>query len=373
MTKFVSYIPEPIFDGLVKKNVYVVQLKIRDYLQLIDLKENPYQRNVLDYEVYHKLIRDILTGAIFPPISVVYASKIDLKKGLEGETKLMILDGLQRTNCLFVCKEIIEGKITFDSPSVYKNVEEFLDRTITLEIWENLDLRAVLYKIIVLNTGQKRMDTKHQLDIMISSLKEFLKKNEIKFIEIKEKIADEIPSKELQESSTFPLYIIAEGIVAYINRYPQFTQKSSTEFLFEKLDLEPGSYKEGIKIIEDEDTYSDLVWVLKDFSDLFLKKYKYNIFIKYPLFFSGFMAAMGYVKTEFGKEQLDKKKEVLILLTKKEENDPLDIMSYLRYYKEFISGIGAKRRRLVFTVLKNFFSSPITNKLDWYQAFKEVK
>ena len=374
MVKFTDYISKPLFDDLVKKKIYIVQITIGEYLKLIDLKENPYQRNVLDYDIYQKLIRDILSGAIFPPISVVCKEEIDLEKGLNENSKLMVLDGLQRTNCLLVCKEILEGSIKLEElDPKYKSVGEFLDRKITLEIWENLDLRSILYKIIVLNTGQRRMDARHQLDIMISSLKDFLKREGIKFIELKEKIAEDRGPKELQESNTFPLYTIAEAIVAYISRYPKFTQSSTTEFLFDKSDLEPGIYNEGIKIIEDESTYKDISWCLKELSDLLLKKYKYNIFIKYPLFLASFMAAMGYCKSEFGKNQLSSKKGVLIDLLKKEESDPLDINSYLKYYKEFDTGIGAKRRKMVFIAFRNFFASPVINKVEWYQAFKEVK
>lgn len=374
MTNLTNAIPNPLFDKLVKANVYIVQLKISEYLQLIDLEENPYQRNVLDYDVYKKLIRDLLNGAIFPPISVVCKSKVDLKHGLDRKSKLMILDGLQRTNCLFVCKDILDEKIEKKDifPSIYKNSKDFLDTVITIEIWEGLDLRAILYKIIVLNTGQKKMDIRHQLDIMISSLKDFLKMKQIKFIEIKEKIEEELTVNELQKDNIFPLYTIAESIVAYINRYPQFTQKSATEFLFEKLDLEPESFKEGIKIIEDETTYDDLVWTLKDLSEVLLKKYNYNVFIRYPLFLSSFLAAMGYARVEFG-GQVDVKKNTLIEMLKSAEQDPLGINTYLSFHNKFISGIGAKRRKLVFTSFKNFFSSPVTNKLDWHQAYKEVK
>lgn len=372
MIKPISYV-QPFFDKLVKANVYIVQLKIKEYLQLVDLKENPFQRNVLDYDVYYKLIKDILVGAIFPPISVVYKDKVNLKEGFNEDSKFMILDGLQRTNCLFVCKKILDGDIEEDFPTIYTNSEEFLDTSITLEVWEGLELRAVLYKIIVLNTGQKKMDTRHQLDIMVGSLKDFLIKNQINFIELKEKISEEITSSELFETNRFPLFSIAEGVVAYINKYPQFTQKSTTEFLFDKLDLDTENYKEGIKIIENENTYIDLTWVLKDFSDVLLKKYGYNIFIKYPLFLSSFLAAMGYTRVEFTKEQIEDKKAVLSKLLLSSEKDPLSIETYLKYHKEFITGIGAKRRKLVFTAFKNFFASPVSNKIDWSQAFLEVK
>lgn len=372
MIKPISYV-QPFFDNLVKANVYIVQLKIREYLQLVDLQENPYQRNVLDYDVYYKLIKDILMGAVFPPISVVYKDKVNLKEGFKEDSKFMILDGLQRTNCLFVCKDILEGKIKETFPNIYENSEKFLDVSITLEVWEGLDLRAVLYKIIVLNTGQKKMDTRHQLDIMVGSLKDFLKKNQIKFIEYKEKISEEITSTDLLKTNSFPLFSIAEGVVAYINKYPQFTQKSTTEFLFEKLNLDTENYKGGIKIVEDENTYIDLVWALKDFSELLLKKYGYNIFIKYPLFLSSFLAAMGYTRAEFGKKQIEAKQKVLSNLLLSNEKDPINIETYLRYHKEFTTGIGAKRRKLVFTAFKNFFVSPVSNKIEWSQAFQEVK
>lgn len=378
MIKIENYIEHPIFDHLVKKNLYYIQITVENYLKMVNLDDNPLQRNVLDYDLYKKLIRDILYGASFPPISVVTNTDVLLEKGFNDDTRLSILDGLQRTNCLFVCKSVLDGEVNLVNTDrekyLYKNTEEFLKKIITIELWEKLDLRSILYKMIVLNTGQRKMDNRHQLDILIGSLKEFLQKNEINFIEIKEKNDGEIPFKDLEITNTFPLYTIAEGIVAYINKYPQFTQNSATEFLFEKLDIQPDSYEEGIRIIEDEDTYIDLAWVLKDLSLVLVKKYNYNIFIKYPLFLSSFFAAMGFTKAEFDKNQLNSKKKLLIELINQEDiSDPLNIDAYNNYYNQFKSGIGTKRRKLVYTAFKNYFSSPIINKIDWKQAYQEVK
>lgn len=373
MIKFANFIQNPIFDSLVRTKVYTVQITVRDYLKIVDLEENPFQRNVLDYDVYYKLIKDILAGAVFPPISVVSKVDVDVNKGLDENSKVLILDGLQRTNCLFICLNVLQKKIKVEIPTIYKDVNQFLDRLITLEIWENLELKSILYKIIVLNTGQKRMDARHQLDIMTSFIKDFLKEKDIKFIELKEKLSEEITKTELQETNTFPLHSIAEGLVAYVNKYPQFTQKSTIEFLFDKLDLEPGSYKDGIKIIESEKTYLDLVWVLKDLSVLLLNKYKHNVLIKHPLFLASLLAAIGYVRYEIGEKQIEDKKPVLASLIKSDIDDPLGLTAFNTYYNEFKSNIGAKRRKLVFIAFKNYLSSPSSLKLDWYQAYLETK
>src|SRR3989344_1526143 len=236
---------EPLKDGKINSKCYYIQIKIKDYLNMVDMEDNPYQRNLLKKRLYKKLIEDILIGGIFPPISVVYPDLVNIKQGLEKEKKLKILDGLLRTNCLFLCKRIIEKEERFPFGekegvnTIYQDIDFFLNRKITLEVWENLNLKSILYKIVVLNTGQRRMDTRHQLDILFYSLEETLKRKGIEVIRFKEKEDEnsEITSKDLYEKNIFPLFSIAESLVSYMNGLPSYSQKDAANFLFETLSL----------------------------------------------------------------------------------------------------------------------------------------
>ena len=121
------YIIEPLDDKRVKSKCFYVQMKIKDYLNMVDLQANPYQRNLLKVKLYQKLIGDILEGALFPTISVVYPDTINLEIGFDTDKKFQILDGLQRTNCLILCKGIIskeiEEKLFVDDKIQFTNLE----------------------------------------------------------------------------------------------------------------------------------------------------------------------------------------------------------------------------------------------------------
>lgn len=47
-------------------------IAIGDYLDLVSLKDNPYQRNILSSTFYKKLIDDLLHDTTMPPISIVW-------------------------------------------------------------------------------------------------------------------------------------------------------------------------------------------------------------------------------------------------------------------------------------------------------------
>jgi hypothetical protein len=96
--------------------------------------------------------------------------KLDqLQKNLFQPGAFNILDGLQRTHILTDLKK--EG-IAFQPK-----------QTVLMEIWVEPDLKNLIYRIIVLNAGQKPMTIRHQVELL--------------FLVIKDKIASEIPGIEL--------------------------------------------------------------------------------------------------------------------------------------------------------------------------------
>jgi hypothetical protein len=375
LTDFRS-IQEPLNDERVKSRCFYIQLKIKDYLSMIDLEANPYQRNLLKVKLYRKLINDILEGALFPTISVVYPNQVNLETGFNTDFKFQILDGLQRTNCLMLCKDIItkeiDEKLFPQNKIKYKNLEDFLNRYITLEVWEDLKLPAILYKIVVLNTGQRRMDTRHQLDILMSSLNNTLIAQGIEIMKVKDKESGGLGSSELYESNIYPLSDIAESLVSYLNGVPSYSPQTAADYLFGLINLGETEFDNLLKAVERPDTYSDLIWVLKDFGTKIYDKYKENIMIKYGIFLNGVMAALGWARENQDSENIIQKQK-LLLQSFDSDPDPLNIKSFEEYYKKFTTGIGVKRRKLVYHAFRNLFSMASAKNLSWKEAYTEIE
>lgn len=105
--------------------------------------------------------------------------------------------------------------------------------------------------MVVLNTGQKKMDYNHQLEILNDSVKTKLLELGIDFTTATQK-AQNGPDK-----SKITLSAITEALVSYINKSPISGKKGAADFLFERFNimLESGSENTMLKTIEDDSTY----------------------------------------------------------------------------------------------------------------------
>lgn len=337
-------------------------MTIGDYLEMTDTENNPYQRNKLGVKQYTKLVADLLDDTVMPPISVVYCgTKEEILNGLDENKKFIILDGLQRTNCIMHCIERLRrnegGRITTE--------QEFLKKKIYVEIWEELDLKTILYKMVVLNTGQKKMDYAHQLDILNNSLKIELQKQDIQVITAKEK------KDGHQSKDCFSLADITEGLVSYINGTPISGKKNAAEFLFERLNvgINTGEDSNILELIYSEETYDNLIWVLKDFNKLLDQKYDVNNPLKkYNVFLISFLASIGFAYKKNADNFSLKKRELEKLC--KTGDDPLRLKAFTEYYNKFKTGIGEKRRKFVYEVFRDYFiSKSDLNTLEWEDIY----
>jgi len=357
MIKIQRSFNSPIIDEKIQGKSWLVQMEIKDYLSMVSLEQNPFQRSLLSFKFYRKLINDILEDTIIPPISVVYPeSDVDLNKGFDESKKFIILDGLQRTNCLLECKRLIEKK---ESNGKIRTLEKFNKKLLYVEIWESIDLKSILYKMVVLNTGQKKMDYSHQLDILNLSLYKKLLDEKVKAITKKE--AD----KTRRDKDVFLLATICEGLVSFINKSPISGKKNAAEFLFERLNIDSEETHE-LDVIFDEKTYEYLIWVVKDFNGLLLNEYgtDRNPLLRYDAFFVSFMASLGYCFQK-NPDNLEKKMKILESHFGKNK-DALKLKIFKQYYKSFKTGIGEKRRKFIFETFKDFFlQSEYADQIEW--------
>lgn len=163
----------PQSDLRTKTPVLYAQMPIQEYLDLVgqDFDKFSIQRRREQHPAYTRMKGDIKNGALLPTITLCVAiervpelkalcleGKLDLlteKLGVSGGVN--ILDGLQRT---YILKDLSNEK------------HEFLpEQTVHLEIRLEEQLNHLIYRIIVLNAGQKPMSMRHQIEVLFSAFK----------------------------------------------------------------------------------------------------------------------------------------------------------------------------------------------------------
>ena len=363
-------------DYKIKKKIYLSELTIKDYLHLIDeFDEDDFalQRTFLGYKSYKRLILDMLFGSDIPSISLVNRTdtlitqdnKIDI-----SDKKFLILDGLQRTSCLKIAIDIIknphnyrsffENFSTEISIDTLPDLEKFYNYKITIFIWENLELNEMLYKMVVLNTGQRKMSNEHQLDILASEIGDNIQETDIRLITDKEIKMSGITTKVVMQSGDLILSTLSEAIVSYIKESPVKNKTDAVEFLFERLT----EYKGLLNNYLIQDLNQTIRIHKKFFIEEDTKRTYY--FSHYEPLIIGFMSALGKARQKISNEELEEK---LIYLENNIINN--DWNHFINMYKKFKSAIGYKRRHFSFNLFYEYFIDRGINPLDIELAYSK--
>lgn len=198
--------------------VVYAQIAIADYLEVVgDEFENfSIQRRRENHKAYQRLKLDIKAGALLPSITLaVKPDKVNgiiplfeaaendktafsaLANALGKHGNVDILDGLQRTYIMTDLKK--EG-------------HEFVpNQNVLVEFWLEADLNKLIYRIIILNAGQKPMSIRHQLELLFMSLKTSVEQA-IDGLEI----YTERDNTRRRRAKKFPLNVVVSGYQAYI-------------------------------------------------------------------------------------------------------------------------------------------------------------
>ena len=158
-------------------NLYV-EISFGEYLAFAKsiISNNDLQRKRVKTSktVYSLLKNDLKKGCIMPPLVLAVAKKgvIDPQQ-IENEELLaymkehtedvLILDGLQRTYTLIDAASEVEK----ENPQGYS---DFLDYTLRLEIYIEINKFGILYRMLTLNTGQTPMTARHQLEMLYKDM-----------------------------------------------------------------------------------------------------------------------------------------------------------------------------------------------------------
>ena len=166
-------------DVRTRTPVVYSQMSIPEYLAIVGKKFEDFhlQRRREKHKAYGRLSADISEGALLPSITLAVkpeivdsilseyeAYKADpsaagaLAAALNTPGTVDILDGLQRT---YIMSDLTNAGVEFKE-----------GQRILVEFWLERNLHNLIYRIIVLNAGQKPMSIKHQLELLFASLQE---------------------------------------------------------------------------------------------------------------------------------------------------------------------------------------------------------
>jgi hypothetical protein len=165
--------------------VIYAQMSIEEYLLLIgdDFDKYAIQRKREKHRAYARMKSDIVKGALLPTITLAVSPERvpeilpllenkdfdEIAKAVCVQGKVNILDGLQRT---YILKDLSKEGHTFVKG-------QFL----LLEFWLEHNIQNLIYRIIVLNAGQKPMSMRHQIEVLFATFKDMLE-NEIEGLEL---------------------------------------------------------------------------------------------------------------------------------------------------------------------------------------------
>lgn len=151
------------------------QYALTNLLPLINRLD--FQRNTLNKKYYERLKKDIVDGCVLPPLTIAFDDG-DLK-GMISKSDIsyqeiadilnsnisngFILDGIQRLNILEEAAEDVNFNL---SNSLYANVII------------SSSINKLLYRMIILNNGQKPMSARHQIEILMNRTIEQILKEE---------------------------------------------------------------------------------------------------------------------------------------------------------------------------------------------------
>lgn len=200
-------------DLRTEANVVYCKCSIPEYLNIVgtDFENFSIQRKKETHKAYQRLKDDLKQGALLPAITLsvkhhkvkgiveVIDNKEQVVKKLNVTGEVDILDGLQRT---YIINELHRDGHLFPP-----------EQEVLLEFWLEESMSKLIYRMIVLNAGQKAMSMRHQIELLFMSLKETISE-EISDIDI----FIERDGQRRTLSNKYSLTILASAYQAFLTK-----------------------------------------------------------------------------------------------------------------------------------------------------------
>ena len=324
------------------------------------------QRDIIKgTKAYKNLRADLKLGCILPTIVLsvrnidasvtkkydesdgfIMAHQGDLNKLQEEIEKTTseyvdIVDGLQRTNALRQTLEELEGH----------ERAAFLNRSLRLEIWVNIEFFPLAYRMLLLNAGQRPMSMKHQIDILSGGLAADLK--DLKGIEII-RLKDH---KRRVRPGQFHLSTLAQAFQAWMQRSPNVDR---TNLVVETMVVDEALESLGIDLTNSDGNQRD---GFRQFVDWMLELDRalgddHNRFFGNDTVVLGFAAAIGFAhKNETLQDRLYASMEKMIEDALSDKENPLGVNTFDQIRRSVDtkrSNVGAATRGLVFRAVREY-------------------
>ncbi|MFK7699341.1 hypothetical protein [Pseudomonas caspiana] len=346
------------------------------YLDIVGERfgEFSIQRKRETHRAYKRLKTDIIAGSLLPSITLSvrhhlvkdiashFHDNSKLEELLSGNDVVDILDGLQRT---FILSDIKSEGVGF------KENQELL-----LEFWLEPEMSKLIYRMIVLNSGQKAMSMRHQVELLFLSLKETIVEK-VPGIEI----ISEKDAKRRTQANKYSLSNIASSYHAFITAQHETEKENLVAQRLIDEDAFDSTEQELTEQFEDYLTYlrifcklDELCWIRysqldldsifegEDDSESIFKRRSYEEAFTWLGSENVMLAFFGATAQYLNSGKRDRINSALASLIKDAENndvvDPLGIVSFNRVK----SGLNARKtnvgfatRKLIATGFKEFF------------------
>ena len=310
-------------------------------------------------KIYQRLIVAILKGYYVPPLRVAAVAdkgKVEDPKKADDWT---LIDGLQRTTCYIIAvlmaalgEEMVEEgcldervwEEVFKAHAEACDVDELLQRQQQMEVFYNIGHAGVLHFMLLLNSAQRQMNAKIQLELMNIPLIKLLENEGIQLAKEQEKAAD-----NKLEKSSFKGSNLIVAVQGYMQKNPQVMTGGEKEaFLSEERE-----YLEDP--VEDMD---EVVQVLKivtgPLQKAVLERLDSTVLSEGEVFTTALMAAAGRFVDMTNFEQLLAALKRLVADVESGK-DPLDLETYWEVYGSIKSGKGRKIRSIICSAFLEYF------------------
>jgi hypothetical protein len=335
---------------------------------------NWFQRKTFHHTrdpIYQRLIVAILKGYYVPPLRVAAVKDNGLVTDprLADDCDWTLIDGLQRTTCYIIAvlmllyrEELVDrGCLDRDIwEDVFKehvkdcDIDELLNRQQPLEVFYEIETAGVLHFMLLLNSAQRQMNAKIQLELMNIPLIKMLEAEGIHLAKEQEKAADNRMEKAKFKGSN--LIVAVQG---YLQRNPQVTTSDEKEaFLGDEVDY--------LQEMEDMDEVVEVLKVVTGrLHEAVLNKLGSPILSDGELFTTALMAAAAKYA------QLTSFKQLMAALDRlateiEGGKDVLVLDKYQQVYSGIKSGRGRKMRSTIHTAFLDYFRGNC-KKMEWEQ------
>lgn len=366
----------------------LVEMSTEKYLNLVSGAEDnlEIQRKVIKgFKPYDRLRQDLKEGCLIPPVVLgIRKDRINTPLNVDDDQfvpslestqagDVFIIDGLQRTTAIQNVRDSLQDG----------ELDKFLSRPLRVEVWPDITLSALTYRMILLNAGQKPMSLKHQLEVVSRPLCDDLAEK----YQGRLSIYREKDTNRRSGSGQYQFSIIAQAFQAFVQKSPHIDVRNEVIAELNQIDVltNYGDSLEKTSGKADLTTeFESYIGFLVDLDERLCSKYVertdsdegvtiptgVNILSR-DTFHLGLAAAYGWC-TEHKKDALDTAKQKLLVLLNDDAADPLAIVRLERIQTGFRrkDNTGEQTRNLIFNGFKEYFRSEGLTPFEqcWTQA-----